>query len=147
MTIREAVIDDIPALQVIRHAVKENVLSDPALVTNKDCVEYLTQRGKGWVSLADGEITGFAIADLEDHNIWALFVHPDYEHKGIGKQLHDTMMNWYFSQTDKTVWLSTDAHTRAEQFYRKAGWKETGRYGKTEIKFEMDAATWLGKQV
>ena len=147
MTIREAVIEDIPALQVIRHAVKENVLSDPSVVTDADCIAYLTQRGKGWVYLSGDMITGFAIADLEDHNIWALFVHPGHEHKGIGKLLHDTMMNWYFSQTNITAWLSTDAHTRAEQFYRKAGWKETGKYGKTEIKFEMDAATWLGKQV
>ncbi len=147
MTIREAVIEDIPALQVIRHAVKENVLSDPSVVTDADCIAYLTQRGKGWVSLSGDMITGFAIADLEDHNIWALFVHPGHEHKGIGKLLHDTMMDWYFSQTKITAWLSTDAHTRAEQFYRKAGWKETGKYGKTEIKFEMDAATWLGKQV
>ncbi|MFD2920837.1 GNAT family N-acetyltransferase [Terrimonas rubra] len=147
MTIREAVIEDIPALQVIRHAVKENVLSDPSVVTDADCIAYLTQRGKGWVSLSGDMITGFAIADLEDHNIWALFVHPGHEHKGIGKLLHDTMMDWYFSQTNITAWLSTDAHTRAEQFYRKAGWKETGKYGKTEIKFEMDAATWLGKQV
>lgn len=146
MIIREAVIDDVPALQVIRHAVKENVLSDPSLVTNEDCIAYLTVRGKGWVSLSGNLITGFAIADLEDHNIWALFVHPDHEQKGIGKLLHDTMMNWYFSQTGITAWLSTDAHTRAEQFYRKAGWKETGKYGKTEIKFEMDAATWLDKQ-
>ena len=146
MIIREAVIDDVPALQVIRHAVKENVLSDPSLVTNEDCIAYLTVRGKGWVSLSGNVITGFAIADLEDHNIWALFVHPDHEQKGIGKSLHDTMMNWYFSQTGITAWLSTDAHTRAEQFYRKAGWKETGKYGKTEIKFEMDAATWLDKQ-
>lgn len=146
MIIREAVIDDVPALQVIRHAVKENVLSDPSLVTNEDCIAYLTVRGKGWVSLSGNVITGFAIADLEDHNIWALFVHPDHEQKGIGKLLHDTMMNWYFSQTGITAWLSTDARTRAEQFYRKAGWKETGKYGKTEIKFEMDAATWLDKQ-
>lgn len=140
--IREALIDDIPAIQVIRHAVKENVLSDPALVTDEDCIDYLTQRGKGWVYMIGDTIAGFAIADLEDHNIWALFIHPDQEGKGIGKELHNTMLDWYFTQTEHTVWLSTDARTRAENFYRKAGWTETGKYGKTEIKFEMTAEDW-----
>lgn len=142
MPIRTARVSDIPALYLIRNAVKENVLSNPGLVTDADCIDYITNRGKGWVYLIENEVVGFAIADLTDHNIWALFVHPDYEKQGIGKQLHDVMLDWYFSQTDTTVWLSTDAQTRAEQFYRKAGWQAVGSYGKTEIKFEMTASDW-----
>jgi GNAT superfamily N-acetyltransferase len=142
MIIREATVSDIPALQIIRHAVKENVLSNPALVTDEDCADYITNRGKGWVAVIDEVITGFAIADLEDHNIWALFIHPDYEKRGIGKQLHDIMVDWYFTQTTHPIWLSTDANTRAEAFYRKAGWQAVGTYGKTEIKFEMTASDW-----
>lgn len=52
------------------------------------------------------------------------------------------MLKWYFSQTDKTVWLSTSPNTRAEKFYRNAGWREVGVYGKGEIKFEMSSAEW-----
>ena len=126
MNIREATIADIPQIQVVRHAVKENQLSDPGLVTDRDCEVYITQRGKGWVCEADGQIAGFAIADLQDHNIWALFLLPEYEGRGIGRQLHDTMLHWYFPQTKETVWLSTEAGTRAEKFYRRAGWKEAG---------------------
>src|SRR5690606_41991500 len=126
MNIREATIADIPQIQVVRHAGKENQLSDPGLVTDRDCEVYITQRGKGWVCEADGQIAGFAIADLQDHNIWALFLLPEYEGRGIGRQLHDTMLHWYFPQTKETVWLSTEAGTRAEKFYRRAGWKEAG---------------------
>jgi hypothetical protein len=43
----------------------------------------------------------------------------------------------------ENVWLSTSPGTRAEQFYRKAGWKETGIYGKGEIKFEMTKEEFL----
>jgi hypothetical protein len=32
MTIREALITDIPQIQIVRNSVKENMLSDPALV-------------------------------------------------------------------------------------------------------------------
>lgn len=142
MKYREATIKDIPQLQLIRNAVKENVLSNPALVQNKDYENYLTVRGKGWVCEKDGTIIGFAIADLKEENIWALFVHPDHEQQGIGKALHQLMLNWYFEQEKERVWLSTGAATRAEKFYRLQGWRETGIYGKGEVKFEMSRGEW-----
>lgn len=140
-TFREAQIGDIKQIQVVRHLVKENALSDPALVTDADCEEYITLRGKGWVCVLHDRIVGFAIADLKEHNIWALFIDPEFEKQGIGKQLHDTMLDWYFSQTQQQVWLGTAPNTRAEGFYRKAGWKEAGMHGR-EIKFEMDFEDW-----
>jgi GNAT superfamily N-acetyltransferase len=142
MNIRNAEIKDIYQIQVVRNLVKENQLSDPALVPDVDVVDYITRRGKGWVCEIGGEVVGFAIADLVDNNIWALFIHPDFERIGIGKKLHEEMLNWYFSQTDKTVWLGTSPKTRAELFYRKAGWKEVGIHGKGEIKFEMTKDEW-----
>lgn len=142
MTIRQAEISDIQQIQVVRNAVKENTLSDPGLVTNEDCATFITTQGKGWVCEMDGKIVGFAIADLKGNNIWALFMHPDFENKGIGRLLHDTMLNWYFEQTTANVWLSTAPKTRAAGFYRKAGWKEAGTYGKSEIKFEMSHHNW-----
>ncbi|MCD2424483.1 GNAT family N-acetyltransferase [Niabella pedocola] len=140
--IREATINDIPQIQVVRNAVKENALSNPNLVTDQDCADFLTQRGKGWVYETNGRVVGFSIADLKAQHIWALFLHPEYEKKGIGKQLHDVMLDWYFMQTAQTVWLGTAPGTRAEAFYRKAGWTETGTHGKGEIRFEMTAEKW-----
>jgi GNAT superfamily N-acetyltransferase len=145
MTFREATAGDIQQMQVVRNAVKENTLSNPSLVTDADVEDYIVRRGKGWVCEAENKVVGFAIADLVDHNIWALFVHPDAESKGIGKQLHSLMMSWYFGETDETVWLSTTPGTRAETFYRKQGWTETGVYRKGEIKFEMRKEEWQRK--
>ena len=143
MIFREAHINDIQQIQVVRNAVKENMLSDPALVPDKDVEEYITNRGKGWVCVIDNKVVGFSIADLKENNIWALFVHPDHAGKGIGKVLHDKMLDWYFEQTKETVWLGTAPGTRAEKFYRMQGWKEVGLHGKKEIKFEMDYISWL----
>jgi GNAT superfamily N-acetyltransferase len=143
MTFREARIDDIEEIQKVRNAVKENVLSDPGLVTNSDCETFLTERGKGWVCEIDQKIVGFAIADLKENNIWALFMDPQFERRGIGRQLHKMMLDWYFSQTQKTVWLGTAFNTRAEAFYRKAGWKEAGTNGPKEIRFEMTYEDWM----
>jgi len=145
MIFRQAQVKDISQIQVVRNAVKENTLSDPALVPDADVEDYITRRGRGWVCEAEGTIVGFSIVSITDNNVWALFIDPACEKKGIGKRLHDEMMDWYFSNTKTTVWLSTSPGTRAEQFYRKAGWTATGLYGKGEIKFEMTAEAWFAR--
>ena len=142
MTFREARRDEIRQIQIVRKSVKENVLSDPSRVTDQDCEEFLVVRGKGWVCETDGQVVGFAIADLKERNIWALFVHPGYEGRGIGRRLHGMMLDWYFAQTMDTVFLGTAFDTRAERFYRKAGWKEVGTHGPLEIRFEMTHREW-----
>ncbi len=146
MIFREAIPEDIFEIQVVRNLVKENTLSAPALVTDNDVMEFITERGKGWVCEIENNIVGFSIADVKENNIWALFVHPDHDKKGIGKTLHTLMLDWYFTQTEQTVWLGTSPHTRAETFYRKQGWTETGLQGKGEIKFEMTKQQWVNKK-
>ncbi|MEO8398201.1 MAG: GNAT family N-acetyltransferase [Ignavibacteriaceae bacterium] len=121
---------------------KENTLSNPGLVTDVDCENFMIYRGKGWVCEINNEIVGFSIVDVRNNNIWALFLRPEFEKQGIGKQLHDIMLDWYFKQTTNNVWLGTSPNTRAEMFYRKAGWTEIGTHGKGEIKFEMTYKDW-----
>lgn len=142
MIYREAKIIDIKGIQIVRNSVKENMLSNPRLVTDEDCEVFITVRGKGWVCEIDDHIVGFAIADLKENNIWALFIQPEFEKIGIGQKLHKIMMDWYFSQTKIKAWLGTAFNTRAEQFYRKAGWVENGTHGSKEIKFEMTFDNW-----
>lgn len=87
MIFREANINDIKQIQIVRNSVHENVLSNPALITDEDCKQYITDRGKGWVCEIEDNIVGFAIADLKEKNIWALFVQPEFEKKGIGEKI------------------------------------------------------------
>jgi len=143
MIYREATTSDIPQIQIVRHTVKENTLSDPALVTDADCEEFVTLRGKGWVCEIEEEIVGFSIVDLKEHNIWALFLRPEFEGKGIGKELHRLMMDWYFDQTKEKAWLGTAPNTKAEKFYELQGWKNVGRVNKGEVKFEMNYEDWV----
>jgi GNAT superfamily N-acetyltransferase len=142
MHVREATKADIPQMHTIRMAVKENILSDPALVSEQDYENFLTLNGKGWVCETNGKITGFAIVDLLQRNVWALFVSPEYENKGIGRKLHDTMLDWYFDHNSQPLYLSTDPNTKAEKFYRKAGWRETGTEPNNEIAFEINIKDW-----
>lgn len=142
MTFREAKIEDIKQIQIVRNSVKENTLSNPALVSDLDCEEFITKRGKGWVCEIENQIVGFAIADLEENNIWALFLKPEFEGKGIGTTLQNIMLDWYFSTGKDTVWLGTTPGTRAEQFYSKSGWIKNGMHGSKEVKFEMTKNIW-----
>jgi GNAT superfamily N-acetyltransferase len=142
MVFRIAEVQDIPQIQRVRNSVKENMLSNPALVTDDDCREFITRRGKGWVCEERGQVLGFAIADLQEDNIWALFIHPEHEKKGIGSKLQQMMLDWYFAQNKKTVWLGTAPGTRAEKFYTASGWRKTGTNGPKEIKFELSDIEW-----
>ncbi len=134
---------DIPALHIIRNAVKENALSDPGLVKDEDYVRYLINEGKGWVCEMENHIVGFSIVDLKENNVWALFVDPEFEKKGIGKQLLKELLNWYFTQSNTTLWLGTAFNTRAEEFYRKQGWADAGFHGTKERKFIMTYEAWM----
>lgn len=140
LNIRQSQQKDISRLHEIRVAVKENVLSNPALITPADYEEFLFTRGSGWVAEIDNIIIGFAICDLREENIWALFVHPDFERRGAARALQKEMLDWYFAQKEK-VWLGTAPGTRAEKFYRASGWRENGMHGK-EVKFEMTSEEW-----
>ena len=147
MLFREAQLTDIPQLTVVRLSVQENRLSNPGLVTEQDYISYLAQRGKGWVCEVEGAIVGFGIADLLGHSIWALFVQPEFAGLGVGKQLHELMLDWYFAQSSEPIWLSTSPGTRAEEFYRRQGWQDTGLTKSGEIRFEMTVGEWKPQAV
>ena len=142
MIFRQAQIEDIKQIQIVRNSVKENTLSNPLFVTEKDYQEFLTERGKGWVCEIKNQIIGFAIVDLRDNNIWALFLKPEFEGKGIGTKLQNLMLNWYFENGKENVWLGTSPNTRAEKFYTESGWVKNGMHGSKEIKFEMTKSQW-----
>ena len=132
---------DIPGMQRVRNSVLENKLSNPALISYEDYENFISVRGNGWICEEEGIIIGFSVADLTQNNVWALFVSPGAEGRGIGRELLRLLLQWYFIETRTNIWLSTAPQTRAEQFYRKAGWKEVGMQG-NEIKFEMTFKQW-----
>lgn len=141
MNFRQAIPEDIPQIQIVRNSVKENQLSNPNLIPDELVEEFITKRGKGFVCEIDKKIVGFSIVDFVENNVWALFLLPEFEGKRIGKKLHQLMLDEYFSKTKETIWLSTEANSRAEIFYKKQGWKNAGLHG-NEVKFEMSFEDW-----
>lgn len=85
--LRQATTIDIPAMSKIRLSVKENVLSNPARITEQMYQDYLAYLGRGWVAEVDGDVVAFCYAERENSSIWALFVFPEYEGQGLAKHL------------------------------------------------------------
>lgn len=106
----------------IRLSVRENVLSDPARVTEQMYLDYLSLLGRGWVAESDGQVVGFCYADRENSSIWALFVSPEYEGQGLAKRLLKLAVDWLFELGNRSVQLSTGAGTKADRFYAAQGW-------------------------
>lgn len=110
-------------MSVIRLAVTENRLRDPSRITTQMYLDYLDKLGKSWVCECDGVIAGFAAADKHDGSIWALFISPEQEGKGIGKRLLALMSVYLFAQGHQKIVLTTSADTRADTFYASQGWE------------------------
>ena len=137
-TLRPAAHGDVPGIQRVRHSVRENVLTSGA-ITDEEVVDYLERIGRGWVVVdAADAVIAFAIANAQDGNIWALFVHPEHERRGHGRRLHDEMVAWLWSRGLERLWLSTTPQTRAQRFYERAGWVNKAVLPSGELLFELE---------
>ncbi|TDQ50609.1 GNAT family N-acetyltransferase [Permianibacter aggregans] len=122
LSYRVATVADIPAMHRVRMAVKENVLSNPAKVTPEMYVPYLQEFGKGWVCEDQGQILGLSIVDYRNGSVWALFVDPTAEQRGIGKRLMQVLVDDARRRGFVELKLSTAIDTRADRFYLRQGW-------------------------
>lgn len=146
MRFRLATAADIDELHRLRMAVRENALADPAHVQPGDYSRFLERDGRGWLCEADGRIAGFSIADRPRAHVWALFVDPAFEGRGIGRRLHDLLLEWLFGTGASRVWLSTDPGTRAQRLYERSGWRRAGPGPGGEVRYEIDAAAWRQRE-
>lgn len=123
--IRLATPSDLPFITHIRTSVKENHLSVEQMadmgITEASVAEMITASPCCWVALADGQIVGFAMINNDDGSLFAAFVLPTHEGKGIGKSLVQIAENELFLN-HKLAWLETGQSTRAAGFYRGMGW-------------------------
>jgi GNAT superfamily N-acetyltransferase len=113
-------------MSAIRLAVTENVLSDPGRITAAMYEDYLDHAGRGWVAEVSGAIAAFCYADSVDGSIWALFVQPGWEGRGLARHLLDLAIDWLFATGHDSVALTTAAGTRADRFYAAQGWRRLG---------------------
>ncbi|CAN5905554.1 GNAT family N-acetyltransferase [soil metagenome] len=138
--IRKAILADRPRITEVRASVRENRLSPANVSRVSDTAQWIYENGTFWVWEQDGAVQGFAVADVRDGTIFGLFVHPDYEGKGLGQALLPLACADLQAAGHAVARLTTAPGSRADRFYRRNGWTDTGRREKGEIVFERALA-------
>lgn len=138
---REATAADMPGISHVRTSVIENHLSRAQLdargITNASVAASFLADSKGWVAERDGQIVAFSIADRASRSIFALFVLPACEGRGLGGRLLDLALDWLWDNGAGTVWLTTGPGTRAAAFYARRGWGCTGEEPGGDLRYEL----------
>jgi len=138
---REASGADMPGIARVRTSVTENHLTTEQLaqrgITNASVAASLLVDRKGWVAERAREIVAFSMADRGDGSIFALFVLPEYEGRGLGNRLLDLALQWLWDEGAELVWLTTSPDTRAARFYGRRGWVPTGMVPSGDMRLEL----------
>lgn len=123
-------------MHALRCAVRENMLSDEARITEASYAPYV-DAGTALVAIDAAEtVAGFGVLDSATRSIWALFVHPDREGAGVGRSLHGALLDLAAALGIDHLWLVTGKATRAEQFYTNAGWQAYAASDASETRFK-----------
>ena len=83
------------------------------------------------------EIVGFSIADRASGSIFALFVLPEHERRGIGSCLHGLALDWLWANGMTRLWPTTDPTSKAACFYERRGWRATGAAEHGDMRYEI----------
>jgi GNAT superfamily N-acetyltransferase len=134
--IRKAIRADHPRISEIRLSVRENCLATSKYAAVDRTADWIFDNAAFWVWEEDGAIQGFSAADPRNGEIFALFIHPTYEGRGIGRALLPPACQILRDAGYKVATLTTEPGTRAERFYRRDGWTEIGREDDGQIIFQ-----------
>lgn len=145
MKIRPATIADAPALMDVRLAVRENVITPERLeelgISETSIIRMLTTTHSGYCAEEEGRVVGFVMAESSAASIWALFVRPESEGRGIGMRLLSAVLEQLWLAGHEKATLSTETDTRAYQFYTRYGWQQVGVNPLGEAQMELRRPT------
>lgn len=133
LTYRAITVDDIPAVLAVRFSTIENAVTLEELeadygITPATIVASMESDSRGWLCEDDSNVVGFAMGDRSSGEVQVVAVHPDYEGRGIGKELLARVTDWLFAEGHAEIWLGAnpDPDVRATGFYRRLGWRRSG---------------------
>ncbi|PTE17339.1 GNAT family N-acetyltransferase [Cereibacter changlensis JA139] len=141
--IRAAETTDVAGIFHVRTSVKENVLSAAELKSmgiTEDSITAMIENGPcAWVAVEDSEVIGFSMIDAEEGSLFAAFVLPSHEGRGVGRRIVEAAERELFTR-HAVCWLETGSTTRAAQFYRRLGWSNEQDIGNGDIRLEKRRA-------
>ena len=96
------------------------VVDDEAIAKAKAKIE----KGEGYVAVYKSNVVAFADVKNLDENVFeieALYVHPNYHQKGIGKKIVNYIFDLKKAEGYKCVSIWTMKHGEARGFYKNLG--------------------------
>lgn len=121
----------------IRSSVRENRLSDPSSVGPSDYEPYVDS-GCCWACEEQGIVIGFAALNAGGASIWALFVMPEAEGRGVGRALLGEAIAKARQLGLARITLGTAEGSRALGFYERSGWSRIGPGGRGEVQMLLE---------
>jgi len=147
MILRKMEPRDVRRCLEVRTSVRENSYSIEALrqegITEEAVATMLATTHRGWVGEIGERIVGFSIGNRSNGEFWVIAVLPEFEGRGIGRQLMEQAVQWLRANACAAIWLRTspDISTRAYGFYRKFGWQDCSiQDGQRVMKLRQDKA-------
>ncbi len=123
--IRPAWPEDTASLFEVRTSVRENHQGVGELaglgITPESVSAMIGADPCCWVAVEDDRIAGFSMIDDNAGTLFAAFVRPECEGRGIGGALVARAEAALF-QRHPVIWLETGRGTRAAAVYRHLGW-------------------------
>ncbi len=136
---RAAQLSDIDSIFDVRTSVVENHLSREEMqqmgINESVVADMIEQSQCAWVATINDNVIGFSMILPDDGCLFAAFVLPEYEGRGIGRSLVQLAENELFKRHE-IAWLETDKNSRAAQFYMQLGWGNKTNINDTDIRLE-----------
>src|SRR5690606_22702843 len=106
-------------------------------VTPESVAAMLRTTCRAWLAEVGGRPVAFSMANSDEGTVFAMFVRPGYEGRGLGRTLMERAEAWLSAQGVEAIWLTTgsDPVIRANGFYRRLGWSEAGLQDDGQIRY------------
>jgi GNAT superfamily N-acetyltransferase len=132
---RSALTKDAPECVVLRGETRENALSAEQLralgITAKSWAENIRSGTvAGYICTFAGRMVGYCFGVRETGEIEVLVVLPDFENRGVGRELLRRTADRLAEFGHRRLWLACSPHpsSRSYGFYRHLGWRSTGAF-------------------
>jgi len=138
----EATLVDVEEILDVRRRVSENTSTDSLAAHAGRYSEIIAGGGRGWVCRIGPRIYGFALVDIRTRELAALHVHPYLVRNGIGRQLHNSAVDFLFARGRTAIHAVCRPRTAAARFFSKAGWAPVDFEAAGAWAFELTPEDW-----
>ena len=128
---RMATVEDVESLFEIRTSVTQNHLSreqmDALGITPQVLRSAINEGPCVWIAEVDERPVAFSMIDRDEGEVFAMFVRPAFENRGLGRLLMAAAEAELF-QAHERIFLVTDGRQeiRANGFYQRLGYQPVG---------------------